>query len=95
MSEPVNQNQEGLSLTDLKNLLAIVDYAASQGAFKGWDTIKQVVGVRDKLAAFIVSAEPKQEEEGPELQMHDEPVSHEAPTQEETSKKGRRRKKAD
>ena len=98
MSEPVNQ--EGLTLTDLKNLLAIVDYSASQGAFKGWDTIKQVVAVRDKLATFIASAEPQQEEEGPQLQMQSDEVT-DAPVQnvvqddqdEEAPKKRTRKRK--
>ena len=98
MSEPVNQ--EGLTLTDLKNLLAIVDYSASQGAFKGWDTIKQVVAVRDKLATFIASAEPQQEEEGPQLQMQSDevdntPVQQDVSQEEEAPKKRTRKRKSD
>ena len=75
------QNQEGLTLVDLKNLLAIVDYAATQGAFKGWETIKQVVAVRDKLASFIVAAEPKQPET--ELQMFSDETTKEPALQPE------------
>lgn len=46
-----------LNLNDLKNAVNVMDYAASQGAFKGWETIKQVMEIRDKFAMFLQSAE--------------------------------------
>ena len=75
----------GLNLVDLKNTLSVIDYAASQGAFKGWETITQVLQVREKLAAFLKAAEEAEEaqkaaagEEGPELNFV-EPEEEEKP----------------
>jgi hypothetical protein len=48
-----------LQVQDLQNLLQVVDYAAEQGAFKGWSTISQVFAVRQKLNAFLQSVAPK------------------------------------
>jgi len=48
-----------LQVQDLQNLLQVVDYAAEQGAFKGWNTISQVFAVRQKLNAFLQSIAPK------------------------------------
>lgn len=46
-----------LNLNDLKNAVNIIDHAAGQGAFKGWETIRQVMEIRDKFALFLQSAE--------------------------------------
>jgi len=46
-------SQESFNIQDIANLVQIIDYAANQGAFKGWDTIRQVMSVRDKAAAFV------------------------------------------
>ena len=45
--------QVNFNVQDIANLVQIVDYAAAQGAFKGWDTIRQVIAVRDQAAAFV------------------------------------------
>jgi hypothetical protein len=45
-----------LSLTDIQNALQVIDYACDQGAFKGWKTIEQVLGVRQRLNAFLEAA---------------------------------------
>ena len=88
--------KEGLTLNDLKNLLAVVDYAAGQGAFKGWDTIKQVVMVRDRLAQFIVAATPAGEDQVAVAEQSDTPeVELSTPVVEEAPKKRGRRKKAE
>jgi len=46
-------SQESFNIQDIANLVQIIDYAANQGAFKGFDTMRQVIGVRDKAAAFV------------------------------------------
>ena len=40
-------------IAELKNALTIIDYAAEQGAFKGWQVINQVLAVRGRVAAFV------------------------------------------
>lgn len=55
------QDQVGFSIQDIANLVQIIDYAANQGAFKGWDTIRQVIEVRDKAANFIEYSQAQQQ----------------------------------
>ncbi|MEM5877667.1 MAG: hypothetical protein QXF12_02180 [Candidatus Aenigmatarchaeota archaeon] len=50
---------ENLNLNDLKNILIIIDYAADNGAFKGWANIRKVLELRDKLEKFINSVDEK------------------------------------
>jgi predicted acyl esterase len=45
-----------ISLVDLQNVVKIIDYAADQGAFKGWAVIEQVASVRQKINAFVEAA---------------------------------------
>lgn len=45
--------QVNFNVQDIANLVQIVDYAAAQGAFKGWETIRQVMMVRDQAAQFV------------------------------------------
>ena len=47
-----------LTLADVKNAVNVIDYAANQGAFKGWEVIAQVMQVRQRLAAFVEAATP-------------------------------------
>lgn len=49
-----------LSLQDIDNTIKVIDYACEQGAFKGWTTIEQVIGVRSKLANFLMIAAQQQ-----------------------------------
>jgi len=49
-----------LGLVDIKNAVAVLDYAAEQGAFKGWGTINQVISVRQKLVEFVDAATPQE-----------------------------------
>lgn len=53
----MQQDSINLNLNDLKNVVNVIDYAAAQGAFKGWDTIRQVMEVREKVAVFLQAAE--------------------------------------
>ena len=46
-----------LSLVDLKNLSIILDYAANNGLFKGWDTMKNVISLKERLDNFIKANE--------------------------------------
>jgi len=49
-----NKNEKvDLTLVDLKNLLIILDYAANNGLFKGWETMKNVISLRERLDSFI------------------------------------------
>lgn len=45
-----------LTLTDIQNAVKVIDFAADQGAFKGWPTIEQVLIVRNRLTAFVAAA---------------------------------------
>lgn len=53
-----------LSLVDIKNSVAIMDFAAEQGAFKGWNVIQQVLNTRNKLYAFVNSVTPPEAKDG-------------------------------
>ncbi|RYD59628.1 MAG: hypothetical protein EOP83_20550 [Verrucomicrobiaceae bacterium] len=46
-----------LSLNDIQNAVKVIDFAAEQGAFKGWKTIEQVLNVRQRLNAFLEVAQ--------------------------------------
>jgi hypothetical protein len=45
-----------ISVIDLQNVVKIIDYAAEQGAFKGWEVIRQVAAVREKINVFVEAA---------------------------------------
>lgn len=47
-----------INIVDLQNAVKVIDFAAEQGAFKGWQVIKQVMAVRDKLDEFVLAAAP-------------------------------------
>lgn len=69
MTENISKTDDapsGFTYTDIRNVVIIIDYAADQGAFKGWDTIQKVQTVRSRLLA-VLAAEPKpvDEVEGP------------------------------
>jgi len=48
-----NQENPSLGIQDIKNALSVIDHAAEQGAFKGWNTIEQVMAVRARLSNFV------------------------------------------
>jgi hypothetical protein len=52
-----------IGVVDLQNAVKIIDHAAEQGAFKGWQVIEQVIAVRNKLNAFVTAAVAAQEAE--------------------------------
>jgi hypothetical protein len=50
------ENKNTITIGDLENVLSIIDYAANQGAFKGWKTMQDVLNVRIKISTFIEEA---------------------------------------
>jgi hypothetical protein len=60
---PVAQDQAAIGVVDLQNAVKIIDHAAEQGAFKGWQVIEQVIAVRNKLNAFVTAALAAQQAE--------------------------------
>lgn len=54
-----------LSLNDIQNAVKVIDFAADQGAFKGWKTIEQVLVVRQRLNSFLEAAAANGAEEAP------------------------------
>lgn len=51
-----NEAEISLSLNDIQNAVKVIDFAADQGAFKGWKTIEQVLVVRQRLNSFLEAA---------------------------------------
>ncbi len=51
--EPAVAAPPSIGLADLQNAVKVIDYAAEQGAFKGWTVIEQVIAVRNKINAFV------------------------------------------
>lgn len=63
MSDTPSANAVPLELSDISNAVQIIDFAADQGAFKGWKTIEQVLGVRQRLNSFLAAAAATQQAE--------------------------------
>ena len=55
------QEAPSLGIQDIQNALRIIDFAAEQGAFKGWSTINQVLAVRTRLEEFVTYAAQQSE----------------------------------
>ncbi len=53
-----NPNQPTLGIDDIKNAVKIIDFAADNGAFKGWKVIEQVLVVRNRLNNFTKAVAP-------------------------------------
>jgi ferritin-like protein len=52
--------------SDISDAVKIIDYAAEQGAFRGWENIRQILVVRDRLHTFsesVLKAEEKAKSE--------------------------------
>ncbi len=52
--------------SDISDAVKIIDYAADQGAFRGWENIRQILVVRDRLHTFaesVLKAEEKAKSE--------------------------------
>jgi len=48
---PVN-----LNVTDISDAVKVIDHACDQGAFRGWENIRQILALRDRLDMFITAA---------------------------------------
>ena len=57
----VTQTDPSLTLTDIQDAIQIIDFAADQGAFRGWDTIQKVFRNRTRLKAFVDAIAPATE----------------------------------
>jgi hypothetical protein len=62
MSETIEAPQANespsLGVQDIQNAVRVIDFAAEQGAFKGWQTIEQVLLVRNRLRSFVQAVVP-------------------------------------
>jgi hypothetical protein len=56
-----------LAFTDIVDAVKIIDHAADEGAFKGWETIRKVLLVRDRLDEFIVATNTQVNSPAPAL----------------------------
>lgn len=61
MSEAAQQDAPQITITDLQNILQVIDVAATRGAFRG-NELSSVGSVRDKLSTFLEAVAPKEEE---------------------------------
>jgi hypothetical protein len=53
--------EQQITITDLTNVIKIIDAASERGAFKG-NELSSVGGVRDKIASFVELAEKQMAE---------------------------------
>jgi hypothetical protein len=73
VNDPTATTPVNLDVNDIANAVKIIDFACDQGAFKGWDTLLGVKGVRDRLSTFLASipqpmpADPAAETAAPAL----------------------------
>lgn len=64
IAPPIN-----LNITDIADAVKIIDYAAENGAFKGWTNIRQILMVRDRLEMFVEAANAAQELNKPDAAL--------------------------
>jgi len=62
MTEEVQQAQ--LSIQDIAAAVQVIDISARRGAFEGAE-LTQVGTLRDRMAAFLQSQQPAEEEQAP------------------------------
>ncbi len=59
-TEPTNtveaESPSALQVIDIENAVKAIDYASEQGAYKGWNTIQEVLTIRNKLVLFLQHA---------------------------------------
>lgn len=51
-----DEPQINLNIVDIADAVKVIDYAAEQGAYKGWANIRQVIALRDRLEMFVAAA---------------------------------------
>lgn len=64
-------------VAEIKNAIAVIDHAADQGAFKGWNVVNQVLAVRGRLSAFIEMMEAALAQQNMEAAVEQQPVAPE------------------
>lgn len=52
----MDEQSLNLNLSDLADAVRVIDYAADQGAFRGWTNIRQIIALRDRLDIFVTAA---------------------------------------
>jgi hypothetical protein len=60
-----------LGLNDIQNAVKVIDFAAEQGAFRGWETIEKVLEVRTRLNNFLSAAAAQQPAPAQEAQAEE------------------------
>lgn len=46
-----------LNFNDIADAVKVIDYCAKKGLLSGWDEIRPVLALRDKLQAFVDAAQ--------------------------------------
>lgn len=64
-----------LQVLDIENAVKVIDYAADQGAYKGWSVINEVLNIRNKLVLFLRTAAEAQAQAEEEDKSTTEPPS--------------------
>ena len=64
VEQQTQQEQQGITLTDIANVVKIIDKASQRGAFRGPE-LSQVGSVHDKLMKFLEENKPNQEDGKP------------------------------
>lgn len=79
--EPVADPSWTLQVVDIENAVKAIDYAAEQGAFKGWAAINEVLNIRNKLVLFLRTAQAEFAQQEAAIAPATEPeVSADEPT---------------
>tara|TARA_Y100000748_G_C15325398_1_gene421832 strand:- start:35 stop:307 length:273 start_codon:yes stop_codon:yes gene_type:complete len=65
------QEQAGITLNDIANVVRIIDVASQRGAFRGPE-LSQVGTVHDRLMKFLEANQPKPAEDGKPKATDDE-----------------------
>lgn len=60
-AETASAPESVLGLNDIQNAVKVIDFAAEQGAFRGWETIEKVLEVRTRLNNFLSAAAAQQD----------------------------------
>ena len=71
VEQQTSTEQQGITLTDIANVVKIIDIASQRGAFRGPE-LSQVGSVHDKLMNFLEENKPKQQEDGKPKATDDE-----------------------
>lgn len=48
--------QLNLNITDIGDAVKVMDFFADQSCFKGWDNVRKILALRDRLDGFVTAA---------------------------------------